>query len=145
MNERSLLVMEITACRHGDTRMQINEPDVVGELSAAFNAYEAALVENDVAVLDRLFWGGDQVVRYGPKEALYGHDEILAFRNARPAEGLERTRTRTVITTFGTSFGTAFTEFVRPGVNRIGRQSQTWVRLPEGWRVVSAHVSFEEA
>lgn len=125
--------------------MDINTPEVVAELRDAFDAYETALVENDVETLDRLFWNSDDVVRYGPKEALYGQDEILAFRKARPSVGLHRTRTKTVVTTFGTSFGTAFTEFLRPGQERTGRQSQTWVRLPEGWRVVAAHVSLEEA
>lgn len=124
--------------------MDINLPEPIAGLSAAFEAYEAALVGNDVETLDRLFWTSAETVRYGPKEALYGADEILAFRKSRPAVGLERTLTRTVVTTFGTDFGTAFTEFMRPGIDRAGRQSQTWVRMPEGWRVVAAHISFEE-
>lgn len=125
--------------------MKINLPEVVAELTQAFDAYEKALIENDVAVLDALFWDSEEVVRYGPKEALYGREEILAFRQGRPSVGLDRTRVRTVITTFGTDFGTAFTEFERPGVARMGRQSQSWARFPEGWRVVAAHVSFAEA
>lgn len=124
--------------------MEINKPDVVAELSMAFEAYEEALVKNDVESLDRLFWSSSQAVRYGPRETLYGRDEIVAFRQGRPPVGLERSLTRTVITTFGTNFGTAFTEFRRPGVPRTGRQSQSWVRLAEGWRIVAAHVSFEE-
>jgi hypothetical protein len=124
--------------------MDINLPHIVADLSAAFDLYETALVENDVATLDMLFWSSDSVVRYGPREALYGQDEILAFRRARPSTGLQRTRTRSVVTTFGTDFGTAFTEFKRPGIARTGRQSQTWVRLADGWRVVAAHVSFED-
>lgn len=125
--------------------MDINTPETVAALTEAFNAYEAALVGNDVATLDGLFWNSAEVVRYGPREALYGRDEILAFRKARPATGLDRTLTRTVITTFGTAFGTAVTEFRRPGTSRTGRQSQSWVRLPEGWRIVAAHVSYEDA
>ncbi len=124
--------------------MDINLPHVVAELSEAFDLYENALVENDVAMLDLLFWSSDSVVRYGPRETLYGQDEILTFRRSRPPTGLQRTRTRSVVTTFGTEFGTAFTEFKRPGVDRTGRQSQTWVRLTDGWRVVAAHVSFED-
>ncbi|MEM6637808.1 MAG: oxalurate catabolism protein HpxZ [Pseudomonadota bacterium] len=125
--------------------MNINRPNVVAEVTEAFNAYEAALVGNDVDTLDRLFWASPEVVRYGPREALYGRDEILAFRKARPSAGLDRTLVRTLITTFGTDFGTAFTEFRRPGMDRTGRQSQSWARFPEGWRIVAAHVSFEEA
>jgi hypothetical protein len=124
--------------------MDVNRPEIVAELAAAFEAYEAALVGNDVETLDALFWASRDVVRFGPREALYGRDEILAFRRARPSEGLARTLVRTVITTFGEDFGTAVAEFHRPSEGRTGRQSQSWVRLPEGWRIVAAHVSFEE-
>ncbi|QDJ11573.1 Hypothetical protein HVPorG_04735 (plasmid) [Roseomonas mucosa] len=122
--------------------MEINNPEVVAEVTAAFGRYEAALVGNDVAVLDELFWDSPHVLRYGAGENLYGTAEIAAFRAARPSKGLDRTLTCTVITTFGRNLATANTEFVRPGVDKVGRQSQTWVRLPEGWRVVAAHVSF---
>lgn len=124
--------------------MEINKPEVVAELTEAFMSYEAALNVNDVATLDRLFWASPEVVRYGPREALYGREEILAFRRARPAAGLERTLGRTVITTFGTDFGTAVAEFHRIGMDRTGRQSQSWVRLADGWRIVAAHVSYAE-
>lgn len=124
--------------------MDINRPDVVAELTEAFLAYEAALIGNDVATLDRLFWASPEVVRYGPREALYGRDAILAFRKARPSAGLDRTLGRTVITTFGRDFGTAVAEFRRIGIDRTGRQSQSWARLPEGWRIVAAHVSYAE-
>ncbi|MGF1551450.1 MAG: oxalurate catabolism protein HpxZ [Paracoccaceae bacterium] len=124
--------------------MEINLPDVLAEVTAAFEAYEAALTGNDVATLDRLFWTSDEVVRYGATECLYGHEEILAFRKARPSGGLERRLTRTVITTFGRDFATASTEFVREGSPRTGRQSHAWARLPEGWRIVAAHVSLME-
>jgi hypothetical protein len=124
--------------------MEVNLPEVAAEVEAAFARYEAALVGNDVAVLDELFWDSAHTVRYGPAESLYGREEILAFRKARPSGGLDRSLARTVITTFGRDLATASTEFHRPGTDRVGRQSQTWVRLPEGWRVVAAHVSFRD-
>ena len=122
--------------------MDINLPEPHAELCAAFARYEDALVNNRVDVLDELFWPSAHTVRYGAGENLYGMEEIRAFRSARPAHGLARTLTRTVITTYGRDAGTAMTEFVREGSASIGRQSQTWVRLPGlGWRVVAAHVS----
>lgn len=117
----------------------INRPDVVAEVTAAFERYEHALVTNDVAVLDELFWNSPHTIRYGVGEQLYGYDDIAAFRAARPSAGLARTVHRTVITTFGEDMATTNLEFVRNG--KLGRQSQTWMRLPEGWRVISAHVS----
>ena len=119
--------------------MQINIPDVVAEVTAAFKRYEAALVANDVAVLDELFWDSPLTLRYGIGENLHGYSEIKAFRSARPSTGLARTLERTVITAYGRDMATANTTFRRGG--RVGRQSQTWARMPEGWRVVSAHVS----
>jgi hypothetical protein len=121
--------------------MIVNDPQTLAEVTAAFEAYEAALMANDVQVLDGLFWGSPQVLRYGVGENLYGHDEILAFRKARPGGSPQRALTRTVITTFGADFATANTEFLRTGASRSGRQSQTWVRLTEGWRIVAAHIS----
>ena len=126
--------------------MDINLPGVVAEVEAAFARYEAALVGNDVAVLDSLFWESPQVIRFGMSENLYGADEIAAFRAARPSVGLARRLSRTVITTFGQDFATASTLFHRdtaPG--KIGRQMQSWARLPQGWRVVAAHVSLIDA
>ena len=122
--------------------IEVNIPDVLAEVTAAFERYEVALVNNDVAVLDELFWNSPHTLRYGATENLYGFDEIRAFRAARPSAGLARTLGRTVITTYGRAFATANTEFHRAGSDRTGRQSQTWMRTPEGWRVVSAHVSF---
>lgn len=121
--------------------MQINLPDVLQEVQAAFARYEKALTGNDVAVLDELFWNSPHTLRYGATENLYGYDAIQAFRAGRPAQGLARTVLRTAITTYGRDFATANIEFQREGSKKIGRQSQTWVRLPEGWRVVAAHVS----
>lgn len=125
--------------------MDINLPDVLAEVQSVFARYEDALVNNRVDVLDELFWASAHTVRYGAAENLYGIDEIRAFRNARPAQGLARTLTRTVITTYGRDTATAMTEFRRDGSPRIGRQSQTWLRLPQGWRVVAAHVSVIDA
>ena len=120
----------------------INIPEVVAEVEAAFQRYEVALNTNDVAVLDELFWKDALTIRYGIGENLYGHEQIAAFRSARSPVGLARTIDGTVITTYGRDMATANTLFERetmPG--RVGRQSQTWMRTPDGWRVVSAHVS----
>ena len=127
--------------------MEINRPAVHAELTAVFDAYERALVDNDVDTLDALFWHSAFTIRYGGGENLYGIEAIRAFRAARPAQGLARELRNTVITTYGNDFGTAMTEFWRPsfGAASIGRQSQTWLRTAApghgGWRVVAAHVS----
>lgn len=121
--------------------MQINLPHVLAEMEAAFARYEDALVNNKVDVLDELFWNSPHTLRYGIGENLYGFEAIQAFRASRPSQGLQRTCMNTVITTYGEDFATANTEFQRDGVARSGRQSQTWMRTPEGWRVVAAHVS----
>ena len=122
--------------------MLIDDPTVKAEVEAAFAAYEAALVGNDVATLEALFRDDPRTIRYGAGENLYGMDAIRAFRRARSPVGLERTLDRTVITTYGRDFATAMTLFTRSNApDRIGRQSQTWVRFPDGWRVVAAHVS----
>jgi hypothetical protein len=120
----------------------IDIPEVRAEVEQAFARYEDALVHNKVDVLDALFWPSDRTVRYGVGENLVGIEAIRAFRNARSPAGLARTLANTVITTYGRDFATAMTEFTREGNARIGRQSQTWVRFAEGWRVVAAHVSF---
>ena len=120
---------------------EINLPDVVAEVSAQFARYERALISNDVAVLDELFWDSPHTLRYGATENLYGYDEIKAFRAGRPAVGLERALLKTVITTYGRDMATANVEFQRTGSPRTGRQSQTWLRTADGWRVVTAHVS----
>ncbi|GLS23616.1 hypothetical protein GCM10007874_66370 [Labrys miyagiensis] len=120
----------------------INQPGVLAEVTAIFERYEEALVTNDVAVLDQLFWQDGRTIRYGIAENLYGFDEIAAFRANRPSQGLVRELQKTVITTYGRDFATASTLFVRPDIpGRCGRQMQTWLRTPEGWRVVAAHVS----
>lgn len=119
----------------------INLPEVLAEVTAVFQRYESALVNNDVAVLDELFWDSPLTLRYGVSENLYGHQAIRAFRASRPSTGLARTLGKTVITTYGRDFATANTEFFRTGSERMGRQSQTWWRTADGWRVVSAHVS----
>ncbi|WP_407050408.1 oxalurate catabolism protein HpxZ [Methyloraptor flagellatus] len=122
--------------------MDIDLPDVKAEMEAVFARYEAALVSNDVAVLDELFLKAPTTIRYGGGENLYGYDEIAAFRSARSPAGLARTLDRTVITTYGRDFAVASTLFRRDGApGKVGRQMQTWARMPEGWRVVAAHVS----
>ncbi len=118
---------------------EVNLADVVAEVRAAFDRYEAALVGNDIDVLNELFWNSERTIRYGPGENLHGYSEISAFRAARSPVGLSRTLTNVVVTTFGRDCATVNAEFVR--MDRRGRQSQTWVRLDGAWRVVSAHVS----
>ena len=122
--------------------MDIDLPEVVAEVLAAFARYEQALVANDVAALDAMFHDDARTIRYGGGENLFGFQEIEAFRAARSPVGLARTLSRTVITTYGRDHAVASTLFRRattPG--KLGRQMQTWVRFPEGWRVVAAHVS----
>ncbi len=121
--------------------LSINQPDVIAEVTTAFNRYEAALVSNDVAVLDELFWNSPHTLRYGATENLYGYDAICDFRANRPSQGLARKVLKTVITSYGQDCATANIEFQRDGSSKTGRQSQTWVRTTEGWRVVAAHVS----
>jgi hypothetical protein len=120
----------------------INDPLVLAEVTAAFERYERALVGNDVATLNELFWDSALTLRYGVGENLYGHEQIAAFRQARLPSSLARTILRRVITTYGRDFATANIEFHRPPATAVGRQSQAWVRMPQGWRVVAAHVSF---
>lgn len=121
--------------------MQINLPDIHAEVRAVFERYETALVNNDVNLLDELFWPSEFTVRYGVTENLRGIEAIRAFRAARSPLNLARELRHTVITTYGQDFATAMTEFQREGSTRSGRQSQTWVRFADGWRVVAAHVS----
>jgi Protein of unknown function (DUF3225) len=122
--------------------MEIDLPDVLAEVTTQFARYEAALVSNDVAVLDELFRKDSRTLRYGIGENLYGYDAIKAFRAARSPVGLMRKTDKTVITTYGRDAAVASTLFRRDGTSgRVGRQMQTWVRFPEGWRIVAAHVS----
>jgi hypothetical protein len=123
--------------------MTINDPETHRELSELYPLYEKALMENDAATLTRMFWASPQTMRFGVTENLYGIDDIEAFRKARPATGLARTITRRDIVTFGRDFGSVTLEFERQTETRTvrGRQSQVWVRLPEGWRIVAADVS----
>jgi hypothetical protein len=122
--------------------MEIDLPDVVAEVKAAFARYEQALITNDLDTLNETFRDDPRTIRYGMAENLYGYAEIMAFRSGRAPVGLARTLSRTVITTYGRAFATASTLFERTTVpGKIGRQMQTWVKFPEGWRVVAAHVS----
>ena len=123
--------------------MDVDLPDVLAEVTAQFARYEAALVSNDVAVLDELFRADPRTLRYGIGENLYGYDAIMAFRAARSPVGLMRKTAQTVITAYGRDAAVASTLFYRDawGGNRVGRQMQTWVRFPDGWKIVAAHVS----
>ncbi len=123
--------------------MEVDIPEIVAEVRAAFEQYEQAITTNDLDTIDGLFRNSPLTLRYGPNGTLLGHAAISAFRRARDIKGVGRTLKNTVITTFGRDFAVANTESDRPGSDVTGRQSQTWVRMPEGWRIVSAHVSDE--
>jgi len=122
--------------------MEVDLPDVLAEVTEQFERYENALVSNDVAVLDGLFRADSRTLRYGIGENLYGYDAIMAFRAARSPAGLLRKTAKTVITTYGRDTAVASTLFYRDSApGKVGRQMQTWVRFPEGWKIVAAHVS----
>lgn len=122
--------------------LDVNRPEALEELTEAFEAYERALFENDIEGLNDLFWADPLTVRYGVRELLYGHEAIAMFRRDRGHIDQRRTRRNIRITTFGRNFGTTNTEYVPEGSERVGRQSQTWVRTERGWKIVCAHVSF---
>ena len=122
--------------------MDLNIPEIVAEVTDAFNRYEAALTTNDILRLDGFFWNDPRVIRYALFDNGYGFDAIKKARRARANVDLRRRLMRTVVTTFGRDFATVNTEFKREESGREGRQSQTWVRTTEGWKVVSAHVSW---
>lgn len=119
----------------------IDRPVILAEVNAAFYRYEQALISNDVDTLDELFWHDSRAVRYGTTENLYGIEAIQDFRASRAPAGLDRVLQNTVITTFGDDMAVVSTEFIRPNSDKIGRQTQTWVKLPCGWRIIAAHVS----
>ena len=122
--------------------MELNRPEIVAEVEAAFVDYERALVANDLVVLDRYFLDRPETVRFGIGENLFGSNEIAAYRRRGPLAGPDRRLMRTVITTFGDQFATVSTLFRREGITgKVGRQMQSWVRMPDGWRIVAAHVS----
>jgi hypothetical protein len=122
--------------------MEVDLPDVLAEVTEQFARYESALVTNDVAVLDELFRNDPRTLRYGGGENLYGYDAIMAFRAARSPVGLMRRTASTVITTYGRDTAVASTLFYRDNApGKVGRQMQTWIRFPEGWKIVAAHVS----
>ena len=122
--------------------VEVNDPEVLADMTRAFEAYERALVSNDIEGLNRLFWDSALTLRYGVRELLYSHAEIAEFRRRRGPVDQRRTLRNTRITTFGRDFATANTEYIPAGSERVGRQSQTWVRTDGGWKIVSAHVSF---
>lgn len=123
--------------------MEPNKPEVVAEVRDLFERYEQALIDKDVDVLDATFWNSPHTVRYSFDEHGYGFDEIHAHRVRRPpGPGTKEVRRRLEILTLGDDLATVNLEFKMRGQDRIGRQSQTWVRFPDlGWKVVSAHVS----
>ena len=120
---------------------EINIPEIVAEVTAAHDRYNAAVTQNDVAVLDELFWNNPATLRYGATENLYGYEQISAFRKARATDNLERDIRKVTVTTYGRCYATTNIEFIRATSERIGRQSQTWLHTDEGWRIVAAHVS----
>jgi len=124
--------------------LSINDPDVVAEVTAAFQRYEKALTTNDLEVLDELFWDSPHTMRYGLFEQLYSKEEIRAYRKTRSMLDLRRNLLRVAIITYGRDFAVAACEYQRVDSGRKGRQMQTWMRTPEGWRVVAAHVSFAQ-
>lgn len=123
--------------------MVVNDPEVVAELAALYPEYETALVGNDADTLTAMFWDSPHALRFGASENLHGTEEISAFRKARPSVNLARTIKRLDIVTFGRDYGSITLEFERTINGRTvqGRQSQVWVRMLEGWKIVSAHVS----
>jgi hypothetical protein len=124
--------------------VDIDIPEVHSELAAAFERYERALLANDIETVNGLFWNSPLTVRYGTRdrECHYGHAEIAEFRIRRGAVNQARVLNDTRVTTFGRDFGITNTEYRPAGSERNGRQSQTWVRTGDGWKIVSAHVSF---
>mgnify|MGYP001180043461 FL=1 len=121
--------------------MEINIPEIVAEVTEAFMKYEKAGLENDVEMINELFWNDEKTLRYGPNGTLVSHAALSAFRRSQDIGAWERTLKDTYIVTFGRDFAVANTESTRSTADGINRQSQTWVRMPEGWRIVSAHVS----
>lgn len=121
----------------------INDPAVVAEVTALHVAYETALVNNDVDALTEFFWDSPLALRFGVAESLYGAAEILAFRKARPAGNLDREVFNAKVVTIGDDCAMVTLEFLPkvPGIRRHGRQSQVWRKFPQGWKIVSAHVS----
>ncbi len=125
--------------------MIVDDPIVLSEVTAAFGRYEQALVSNDVHELDRLFWNDGRTLRFGATENLFGYDQIQQFRAQRPGQGLARDVVERAVTTFGNDMASTAIVFRRTGERRLGRQTQCWVRTPQGWRVVAAHVSWMDS
>ena len=141
-SENNLVAISLPPALAAGSAAAISPAQALAELKSAFDTYEVALVNNQVDVLDRLFWDSPHTLRFGARENLYGFDEIKAYRAARSGAGLAREILERHIVTFGTDTGVANITFRRAAEPRVGRQSQTWVRFAQGWRVVSAHVSW---
>ena len=120
--------------------MEINNPQTLADVTRQFERYQQAIVDNDIAVLNELFWDNARTIRYGISENLYGHDEIATYRGTRDPGSVARIVGKSVVTSYGSDAATSNIEFTRAGCN--GRQSQAWIRMPEGWRIVAAHVSY---
>lgn len=120
--------------------MQINKSKIVTEIEEQVMRYEKALVNNEIAVLNELFWHSEHTVRLGGSENLFGFDAIAQFRSNRSTKGLDRVVEKVSVSTFGEQLACAHVIFSRPG-QPLGRQSQTWVKIDQQWRIVSAHVS----
>ncbi|MGX7345591.1 oxalurate catabolism protein HpxZ [Acetobacter pasteurianus] len=125
--------------------MELNNPETLRQVEACSDLYERALAENDVQVLDDLFWNGPEVVRYGVGENLYGAEEIAAFRRSRKGGSPPRRNLRRTITAIGNESAVVSLEFQREGSDRIGRQMQTWILTDNGWKILAAHVSLMAA
>ncbi|WP_313617644.1 oxalurate catabolism protein HpxZ [Agrobacterium sp.] len=125
--------------------LPVNLPDVVAEVTVLCDAYEVALMTNDLDTLDALFWSASETLRYGIAENLYGIEEIRAFRIGRSGGSPQRDVLRRVITTHGSDVATCNLEFIRPATGTRGRQSQTWIRTVDGWKIAAAHVSLMNA
>ena len=122
--------------------MEINHPQTLTELTRQFDRYQQAIIDNDIAVLNELFWNHTLTIRYGIGENLYGHAEIASYRGARDPKSVVRVVGKSVVTSYGRDAATTNIEFTR--ARRNGRQSQAWIRMPEGWRIVAAHVSYRD-
>ena len=142
--ENAIQIVLMLGEHSGDFNMEVNIPEIIEEVTEAFLRYEKALTENEVEMINHLFWDDPKTLRYGPNGTLVSHAALSAFRRGRKTDGVRRTLINTSIVTFGRDFAVANTEANQKNVSGTGRQSQTWVRTTDGWKIVSAHVSYLE-
>ena len=107
----------------------------------AFQRYEAALLANDLDALDGFMWHDHRVVRVGVDDRQDGFAAISAFRRSQVRQTPPRVLRDTVIVTFDDRSAVVTATFVPTDGSPAGRQSQTWVRMADGWCIVAAHVS----